>query len=34
MADVIFIAVMVGFFVLSAGLIRFCSRLMHRGGSS
>ncbi len=34
MTDLIFIALMVAFFALSAGLIRFCARLMHGGGSS
>jgi hypothetical protein len=30
--DAIFVALLLGFFVLSAGLIRFCARLMDRGG--
>ena len=34
MSDLAFIALMVGFFALSAGLIRFCARLMRGGGSS
>jgi len=28
MTDIIFIGLIVGFFALSAGLIRFCARLM------
>ncbi len=32
--DFIFIAVIVGFFALSAGLIRFCASLMGNGGRS
>jgi hypothetical protein len=34
MTDLIFIALLVAFFALSAGLIRFCASLMRRGGSS
>ena len=32
--DFIFIGAIVGFFVLSAGLIRFCAILMGDGGNS
>jgi hypothetical protein len=32
MTDLIFIALMVAFFALSAGLIRFCARLMGKEG--
>jgi len=32
--DWIFVALLVGFFALSAGLIRFCAELMDRGGRS
>jgi len=32
--DWIFVALLVGFFALSAGLIRFCAGLMDRGGRS
>jgi hypothetical protein len=34
MMDLIFVALIVGFFALSAGLIRFCERLMGKGGRS
>jgi hypothetical protein len=30
--DIIFIGLIVGFFALSAGLIRFCANLMGSGG--
>jgi hypothetical protein len=30
--DLVFIGLIVGFFALSAGLVRFCARLMGRGG--
>jgi hypothetical protein len=30
--DVVFVAVMVAFFALSSGLIRFCARLMDQAG--
>jgi hypothetical protein len=32
--DFVFIAVIVGFFALSAGLVGFCARLMGNGGRS
>jgi uncharacterized membrane protein YiaA len=32
--DVIYIALIVGFFVISVGLIRFCAALMDKGGKS
>jgi len=32
--DWIFVALLFGFFALSAGLIRFCAGLMDRGGRS
>jgi hypothetical protein len=32
--DFIYIALIIGFFVLSAGLIRFCATLMDKGGKS
>ena len=32
MMDLIYIALIVGFFALSAGLIGFCARLMRKGG--
>jgi hypothetical protein len=32
--DLVFVALTVGFFALSAGLIRFCVSLMDRGGRS
>ena len=32
MADLIYVALIVGFFALSAGLIRFCARLIGKGG--
>jgi len=32
--DWIFVVLLVGFFALSAGLIRFCAGLMDRGGHS
>jgi hypothetical protein len=32
--DFIYIALIVGFFVASAGLIRFCAALMEKGGKS
>jgi hypothetical protein len=32
--DLIYVAVIVGFFVASAGLIRFCESLMDKGGKS
>ena len=32
--DLVFVAIMVAFFALSAGLIRFCAGLMERGGRS
>jgi len=32
--DFVFIALIVGFFALSAGLIRFCANLMGHGGRS
>ena len=30
--DVVFVAVMVAFFALSSGLIRFCAKLMDQAG--
>jgi len=30
--DAIFVAVLVGFFALSVGLIRFCAKLTNKGG--
>jgi hypothetical protein len=30
--DLVFVAIMVAFFALSSGLIRFCARLMDQGG--
>jgi hypothetical protein len=32
--DLVYIAVIVGFFLASAGLIRFCAALMEKGGKS
>jgi uncharacterized membrane protein YiaA len=32
--DVVYIALIVGFFVASVGLIRFCAALMDKGGKS
>jgi hypothetical protein len=32
--DFIYVGMIVGFFALSAGLIRFCARLMGKGGRS
>jgi len=32
--DVVFVALLVGFFALSAWLIRFCAALMDKGGRS
>jgi hypothetical protein len=32
--DVVYIALIVGFFVVSAGLIHFCAALMDKGGKS
>lgn len=32
--DVIYVALIVGFFVASVGLIRFCAALMDKGGQS
>ena len=32
--DVVFIGLIVGFFALSAGLIRFCANLMSKRGRS
>ena len=29
--DLVFVAIMVAFFALSSGLIRFCARLMDQG---
>ena len=34
MLDLVFIGLIVGFFVLSAGLIRFCANLMDKRGRS
>jgi hypothetical protein len=34
MLDVIFVGLIVGFFALSAGLVRFCAILMGKGGRS
>jgi hypothetical protein len=34
MLDVVFVGLIVGFFALSAGLIRFCAGLMDKGGRS
>ena len=34
MMDVIYIALMLGFFVATAGLIRFCENLMDKRGKS
>jgi len=30
--DAIFVAVLVGFFALSVGLLRFCAKLVNKGG--
>ena len=30
--DAVFVVVLVGFFALSVGLIRFCAKLMNKGG--
>jgi hypothetical protein len=30
--DVVFVAILVAFFALSSGLIRFCARLMEQAG--
>jgi len=30
--DVVFVAILVAFFALSSGLIRFCARLMDQAG--
>ena len=32
--DVVYIALIVGFFAASQGLIRFCAALMEKGGKS
>jgi hypothetical protein len=32
MMDIVFVGLIVGFFALSAGLIRFCAKLMDKGG--
>jgi hypothetical protein len=32
--DIVYIALIVGFFLASAGLIRFCAALMDKGGKS
>jgi hypothetical protein len=32
--DAVFVALLVGFFALSAGLIRFCAALMDKGRKS
>ena len=32
MMDLIFVGLIVGFFALSAGLVRFCAVLMGKGG--
>jgi len=32
MMDLAFVGLLVGFFALSAGLIRFCANLMAKGG--
>jgi hypothetical protein len=32
MADIVFIALIVGFFAASVGLVRFCANLMSQGG--
>jgi hypothetical protein len=32
--DFVFIALIIGFFALTAGLIRFCANLMGNGGRS
>jgi len=34
MLDVVFVGLIVGFFALSAALIRFCASLMDKGGRS
>jgi len=34
MMDLTYVALIVGFFALSAGLIRFCASLMDKGGRS
>jgi hypothetical protein len=34
MMDLIFVGVIVGFFALSAWLVRFCASLMGKGGRS
>lgn len=34
MMDVIFVSVIVGFFALSAWLVRFCANLVGKGGRS
>ncbi len=31
MMDIVFVAVIVGFFAASVGLARFCDRLLHKG---
>ena len=33
MSDLIFVALIIGFFALTAGLIRFCAGLMGNGGT-
>jgi hypothetical protein len=30
--DIVYLGLIVGFFALSAGLIRFCAKLMGKGG--
>ena len=32
--DAVYIALIIGFFLASAGLIRFCAALMDKGGKS
>jgi len=32
MLDILYIGLIVGFFALSAGLVRFCADLMKKGG--
>jgi len=34
MADLVFVALIVGFFALSAALVSFCAGLMGKGGRS
>jgi hypothetical protein len=34
MMDIVFIGLIVAFFALSAGLVRFCAKLLETGGRS